>query len=81
MSTAALDGADAAARAAGADSIAFVAVVVPARDEERLLPGCLDALDDARAALAQARPDVRCVVVLVLDDVHLSDSREVQQSV
>lgn len=78
MSTAALDGAsavrgadrvdsaDSAARAP--DDVAFVAVVVPARNEERLLPGCLDALDDARAALAQARPDVRCVVVLVLDD-------------
>lgn len=62
MSTAAALGSD------RADRVTFVAVVVPARDEERLLPACLDALDEARSFLAAARPDVRCVVVLVLDD-------------
>jgi glycosyltransferase involved in cell wall biosynthesis len=38
-----------------------VAVVVPARDEQRLLPGCLDALD---TACAQVQVPVDVVVVL-----------------
>lgn len=44
-----------------------VVVVVPARDEERLLPACLDALRVARRILAQRRPEVRVEVVVVLD--------------
>ncbi|PWD51552.1 glycosyl transferase [Serinibacter arcticus] len=57
-------------RAAASDRITFVAVVVPARDEELLLPACLDALEAARARLAADRPDVRTAVVVVLDDCH-----------
>lgn len=44
-----------------------LAVVVPARDEEQLLPACLDAVDRAVAALALAHPDVACRVFVVLD--------------
>lgn len=44
-----------------------VAVVVPARDEEALLPACLDAVAAAVDELACAHPDVRARVVVVLD--------------
>jgi cellulose synthase/poly-beta-1,6-N-acetylglucosamine synthase-like glycosyltransferase len=44
-----------------------VAVVVPARDEEELLPRCLDALEVAVARLHDARPDVALRVLVVLD--------------
>lgn len=47
--------------------ITAVHVVVPARDEQRLLPGCLDAIDVAVAHLAAHRPDVRARVTVVLD--------------
>ncbi len=43
-----------------------VAVVVPARDEERLLPACLDSVARAVEALARA-PGVACRVFVVLD--------------
>jgi glycosyltransferase involved in cell wall biosynthesis len=43
--------------------IAAVGVVVPARDEEQLLPGCLDALE-----VAAAHAGVPVWVVVVLDD-------------
>jgi cellulose synthase/poly-beta-1,6-N-acetylglucosamine synthase-like glycosyltransferase len=54
---------DAAAR----PDIGTVSVVVPIADEELLLPGCLDALDAARAMLTARRPPVQCRLVLVLD--------------
>ncbi|MDT0185999.1 glycosyltransferase [Microbacterium sp. ARD31] len=44
-----------------------VAVVVPARDEEVLLPACLDAVAVAVDALRREHPDVRTRVVVVLD--------------
>lgn len=44
-----------------------VAVVVPARDEEELLPACLVALARATDALAAAAPGVRCRTFVVLD--------------
>lgn len=47
--------------------VTTVHVVVPARNEQRLLPGCLDAIDLAVAHLAAHRPDVRARVTVVLD--------------
>ncbi len=44
-----------------------VAVVVPARDEETLLPVCLDSVAVAVEALRTRRPDVPTQVVVVLD--------------
>src|SRR6476661_8571682 len=44
-----------------------VLVVVPARNEERLLPRCLQALQDAADRLAAERPGVAVRVVVVLD--------------
>lgn len=44
-----------------------LAVVVPARDEERLLPACLDSLAGAVEALAEARPAIASRVFVVLD--------------
>lgn len=44
-----------------------VAVVVPARDEEALLPACLDAIEDAVAALTRAHPAIWTRVFVVLD--------------
>lgn len=41
--------------------------MVPARDEEQLLPGCLDALARARDALRAAHPDVATRTFVVLD--------------
>ena len=54
--------------------LASVAVgVVPARDEQDLLPLCLDSVRVAEAELALARPDVACEVIVVLDVVHGRD--------
>nr|WP_241769915.1 glycosyltransferase [Cellulosimicrobium sp. MM] len=50
-----------------AGAVERVVVVVPARDEEELLPGCLAALGRATAAVARDRPGVRVAVVVVLD--------------
>lgn len=44
-----------------------VAVVVPARDEETLLPACLDSISHAAARLALAHPDIEARVFVVLD--------------
>lgn len=44
-----------------------VGVVIPARDEEELLPGCLDSVGRAVAVLRSAHPDVACRVIVVLD--------------
>ncbi|WP_457207606.1 glycosyltransferase [Nocardioides sp. P5_C9_2] len=44
-----------------------LAVVVPARDEERLLPACLDSLARATAELARTHPRIECHVFVVLD--------------
>ncbi|WP_216659035.1 glycosyltransferase [Nocardioides sp. zg-1230] len=44
-----------------------VAVVVPARDEEALLPACLDSVATAVTAVHAAHPLVRTRVVVVLD--------------
>lgn len=50
------------------EAIRALAVVIPAKDEEALLPRLLTSLDAARAALARRHPEVECVSVLVLDD-------------
>jgi len=47
--------------------IARVQVVIPARDEEARLGGCLRAVDQAVQRLGAARPWVRCGVTVVLD--------------
>ncbi|GAB3445921.1 glycosyltransferase family 2 protein [Phycicoccus ginsengisoli] len=47
--------------------VGTVAVVVPARDEEELLPACLDSIDLARAELQAWRPDTHVTVLVVLD--------------
>ncbi|MCY7402097.1 MAG: glycosyltransferase [Nocardioides sp.] len=44
-----------------------VVVVVPARDEEDLLPLCLDSVRAAGNQLARVRPHVACEVIVVLD--------------
>ena len=44
-----------------------VAVVVPARDEERLVGACLDSVLHATRVLRAAHPEVRTHVVVVLD--------------
>lgn len=44
-----------------------ITVVVPARNEEELLPLCLDSVGVAADELALVRPDVACEVVVVLD--------------
>ena len=44
-----------------------VAVVIPARDEEALLPACLDSVARAVEALDVAHPGIRARVVVVLD--------------
>lgn len=44
-----------------------LAVVIPARDEEELLPGCLDSVADAVAALGSTHPEIDCRVFVVLD--------------
>ncbi|KGN42252.1 glycosyltransferase [Knoellia aerolata] len=47
--------------------IRAVHVVIPARNEERRLPRCLDSVEVARVALRQARPDLVVEVTVVLD--------------
>lgn len=47
--------------------VSAVAVVVPANDEEALMPRCLTALDHAVDALRRAEPSVRVEVVVALD--------------
>lgn len=42
-------------------------VVVPARDEERLIGRCLESLSTAREAVREARPDLVVGVTVVLD--------------
>ena len=44
-----------------------LAVVVPARDEEALLPACLDSVALAIDALTAHRPEMSCRVFVVLD--------------
>jgi glycosyltransferase involved in cell wall biosynthesis len=46
---------------------ASVAVVVPARDEEDLLPACLDSVDAAVRRLSEVHPEIRTRVFVVLD--------------
>ncbi|WP_076258647.1 glycosyltransferase [Intrasporangium flavum] len=48
-------------------ALTHVAVVVPARDEERLLGACLSAVERASRVLADLRPDVGVVAVVALD--------------
>ncbi|MBM9468048.1 glycosyltransferase [Nakamurella leprariae] len=47
--------------------IGMVAVVIPARDEEVALPGCLAAVDRARRAVAATRPGLAVRIVVVAD--------------
>ena len=49
------------------DAVRRVTVVVPARNEERLIGRCLRGLDGARRRLGRRRPDVEVEVVVVLD--------------
>ncbi len=49
------------------EALTHVAVVVPARNEERLLGACLSALSRATRSLARERPDVGVAVVVALD--------------
>lgn len=66
-------------------AIRLLAVVVPARDEERTLPRCLEAIDDAIAELRRSddglhatTPEVRVVVVLdrcVDDTLAIAEAR------
>ena len=51
-------------------SLDAVAVVVPARDEEELLPGCLDAVAAAIDELRRERPGVPLRTFVVLDACH-----------
>lgn len=51
----------------GQGALERVAVVVPARDEEKLLPACLDSVVAAAHALARQRPELTVDVVVVLD--------------
>lgn len=44
-----------------------VAIVIPVRDEEVLLPACLDAVGEAVRALHDEHPDIRTRVIVVLD--------------
>ena len=46
---------------------AAVAVVIPARDEEALLPACLDSVADAVHVLGAEHPEIRTRVFVVLD--------------
>ncbi|WP_323097464.1 glycosyltransferase family A protein [Intrasporangium sp. YIM S08009] len=48
-------------------ALTHVAVVVPARNEERLLGACLSALARATSALERQRPDLEVAVVVALD--------------
>ena len=48
-------------------AVRHVGVLVPVRDEEELLPGCLAALTASAAHLRAARPEVAVRVVVVLD--------------
>lgn len=48
-------------------ALTSVAVVVPARDEELVLPACLEALDVARQELRRHRPELSVTVLVVLD--------------
>ena len=55
-----------------------VAVVVPARDEEDLLPACLDSIAAAVTAVRAAHPQVRTRVVVVLDACRDGSARVVE---
>ncbi len=44
-----------------------VGIVIPARDEEVLLPSCLDAVEEAVRALHDERPEIPTQVFVVLD--------------
>lgn len=46
---------------------AAVGIVIPARDEETLLPACLDSVADAVSALGIEHPEIRTKVFVVLD--------------
>lgn len=46
---------------------AAVGIVIPARDEEVLLPACLDAVDEAVRALHDTHPEILTRVFVVLD--------------
>jgi glycosyltransferase involved in cell wall biosynthesis len=56
------------ARTPRSETLTHVAVVVPARDEERLLGSCLSAIERATRTLADLRPDIAVVAVVALDE-------------
>lgn len=51
----------------GRAAISEVVVVIPAKDEEELLPRCLESVSVATRVLAEAAPAVRTRVTVVLD--------------
>jgi glycosyltransferase involved in cell wall biosynthesis len=55
------------ARPDGPGVISSIGVVVPAHDEEELLPGCLAALREAAALAAAERPGLRVRIVVAAD--------------
>jgi len=59
--------------------VGHVGVLVPVRDEELLLPGCLRALAGSAEALLRARPGTAVTVVVVLDGC-ADGSREVARA-
>jgi hypothetical protein len=49
-------------------TLAEVAVIVPARDEQHCIAGCIDGVRGSIRRLQAIRPDVRARIVLVLDE-------------
>ena len=66
-------------RPGGRAAVGHVGVLVPVRDEELLLPGCLRALAGSAEALLRARPGTAVTVVVVLDGC-ADGSREVARA-
>ncbi|MDQ6752908.1 MAG: glycosyltransferase [Actinomycetota bacterium] len=61
-------------------SLRQLAVVIPARNEEQLLPRCLASVREAIAALACRRPDLLAGITVVLDRTADGSAHIVRQS-